>query len=229
LERLSIFMQYLSKRGRSSFEQLPTLAEIGDKLGISVASLREQLEVARSLGLVEVKPRVGIRILPYSFRKTLEQSLAYSLAVEPGNFQYYSDLRNHIESCFWEQATRKLLPEDFWYLRDLIRSAEIKLHGHPIQIPQSEHREFHLTIFKRLENPFVTGLLEAYWDIYEVEGLNLFNDYDYLERVWQYHLQMLLAIQEGNLVEGNRLLVEHMNLLSHRPTNSGTQKFNGFE
>jgi DNA-binding FadR family transcriptional regulator len=34
------------------------------ELGVSVALLREQLEVAKAIGLVEVRPRTGIRRLP---------------------------------------------------------------------------------------------------------------------------------------------------------------------
>lgn len=227
-DHLSIFLQYLAKR-KNYADRLPTLAELSKQLGISVASLREQLEVARALGFVEVKPRTGIHKIHYSFQNTIHQSLSYALALDPKHFQYYSDLRNHIEASYWEQATLKLVPDDVSYLNELVDAAEIKLHGHPIKIPQFEHREFHLTIFKRLENPFVTGILEAYWDLYEVAGLNLYTDYSYLEQVWQFHRRMVAAIEKGNAQEGRSLLLEHMNLLSHRPKVSIGQIYNGFE
>ena len=216
-ENLSVFLKYLVTMDRRQAEQLPALAELSEQLGVGIASLREQLEVARALGLVEVRPRTGIRRLPYSFRQTLRQSLAYALAIEPENFQYFSDLRNHIETAYWEQAARKLLSEDLITLQDLIDRAETKLHGHPIQIPHFEHRELHLSIYRRLENPFVTGVLEAYWEMYEAVGLDVYTDYDYLERVWQYHQQIVDAICEGDFHKGYNLLVEHMHLLSERP------------
>ncbi len=64
---LSEFMQFLANLDGSKAEKLPALPALSRQLGISVGSLREQLEVARALGLVEVRPHRGIRRLPYSF------------------------------------------------------------------------------------------------------------------------------------------------------------------
>ena len=69
-ERLSIdisdFMRYLAAHDGAE-GSLPPLTDLSRELGISVAALREQLEVARALGLVEVRPRTGTRRLAYSF------------------------------------------------------------------------------------------------------------------------------------------------------------------
>ena len=53
--------------------------------------------------------------------------------------------------------------------------------------------------------------------MYEAVGLNVYADYDYLERVWQYHKEMVDAIYEADYSRGYQLLVEHMNLLTQRP------------
>ena len=84
------------------------------------------------------------------------------------------------------------------------------------QIPYQEHRELHLTIFRRLGNPFVLGLLEAYWDGYEAVELNTYADYAYLKTVWEYHDEIVRAIESGDFVRGRELLITHMQLLSHR-------------
>jgi DNA-binding FadR family transcriptional regulator len=95
-------------------------------------------------------------------------SFRYGLAVNPATFRQIEDLREHIESCYWEGAVRKLEAADLHKLEQLIARAWLKLRGTPIQIPHGEHRELHLTIFSKLENPFVQGFLEAYWDAYEI-------------------------------------------------------------
>ena len=71
-------------------------------------------------------------------------------------------------------------------------------------------------IFAGLNNSFVSGVLEAYWDVYEAFGLNMYADLDYLRRVWGYHERMVDAIEAGDIEASRRLLVEHMNLLSDR-------------
>ncbi len=67
-------------------ERLPTLKELSGQLDIGVSRLREQLEVARALGLVEVRPRTGIRRLEYEFQPAVQLSLNYAIAVDRGFF-----------------------------------------------------------------------------------------------------------------------------------------------
>jgi DNA-binding FadR family transcriptional regulator len=180
--------------------------------------LREQLEVARALGLVEVRPRLGTRRKEFSFTPAIRQSLGYALALNNEHFRKYSELRNHVEAAFWFEAVQKLTAEDKNELQTLISRAFDKLQGAQIQVPHEEHRNLHLLIFSRLENPFVTGILEAYWEAYESVGLNVFaGGYEYLQEVWRYHKQMVDAICTGAYEEGHNALIAHTDLLYHRP------------
>jgi len=217
-ETLSEFMRYLANHEESAGQTLPALTELSRELGVSVASLREQLEVARALGLVEVRPRTGTRRLPYTFAPAVRQSLRYALALSDGYFQKYSELRNRIEAAYWLEAVKILTDEDKRELQALIVRAREKLNNSPIQVPHEEHRNLHLLIYRRLDNPFVTGLLEAYWDAYEAVGLNRFmGSYEYLQEVWGYHARMVEAICTGNFEAGYEALVKHTDLLYHRP------------
>ena len=213
----SEFLEYLAEHAGQENGALPSLSELGKQLGVSVACLREQLEVAKAIGLVDVRPRTGIRRLPYSFLPAVRQSLSYAVSVDWGNFIAYSDLRNHIEAAYWEDAVRCLTGEDKARLQVLLAQAWEKLNGRPVHIPHAEHRQLHLCIYSRLENPFVQGLLEAYWEVYEAVGLNLYADYNYLQQVWRYHQQMVEAICSGDFAAGYQALIQHKDLLFHRP------------
>ncbi len=214
---LSEFLRYLATHEEVE-HGIPTLKNLSVKLGVSVASLREQLEVARALGLVEVRPRLGTKRRDYSFTPAVRQSLSYALALNDEHFSKYAELRNHVESAFWHQAVRKLNEQDKQELQNLVARAWEKLRGNPIQVPHEEHRNLHLKIYSRLENPFVTGILEAYWEAYESVGLNVFaGGYEYLEEVWHYHQDMVEAICNGNFEAGYQALVKHTDLLYHRP------------
>ena len=214
---LSEFMHYLALHKDANGQRLPTLNKLSNELGVGLASLREQLEVARALGLVEVRPRLGTKRLPYSFAPAVQQSLRYALILDSEHFQKYSELRNHIESAYWHQAVQLLTKEDKKELQSLIASAKEKLHGSSIQIPHEEHRKLHMLIYQRLENPFVTGLLEAYWDAYEAVGLNVFTgSLSYLEKVWEYHSQMVESICNNDYETGYQALIQHTDLLYNR-------------
>jgi DNA-binding FadR family transcriptional regulator len=210
---LSEFLQYLASHEQSE-QSLPALTALSLELGVSVASLREQLEVARALGLVEVRPRTGIRRQPYSFAPAVRQSLQYALALDKSNFIAFADLRRHVETAYWHEAVQLLTPEDHNALKVLVARAWEKLRGAPIEIPHPEHRELHIAIYSQLNNPFVTGLLLAYWDAYETVGLNFFTDYKYLTEVWTYHQKMVDAICNGDFEAGYTALAEHSDLIN---------------
>ena len=215
---ISEFLRYLAAHEEAE-GGLPTLNELSAELGTSVASLREQLEVARALGLVEVKPGRGwTRRRSYSFTPAIRQSLGYALALNDEHFRKYSELRNHIEAAFWYEAVEQLTGKEKDELKALVARAWEKLRRSPIQVPHEEHRNMHLLIYSRLENPFVTGILEAYWEAYEAVGLNVFaGGYEYLQEVWRYHQVMIESICNGDYKAGFEALVTHTDLLYHRP------------
>jgi DNA-binding FadR family transcriptional regulator len=212
----SALMRYIVAQGYKPGDRLPSLEDLSVELKVSVGKLREQLEVARTLGLVDVRTRSGIKLEAYTFLPAVRFSLLYALALDHTQFDAFNILRNRIEAAFWHDAVARLTPEDHAHLTDMISKAWAKLNGQPIRIPQAEHRDLHLTIFSRLDNPFVKGLLEAYWEAYEAVGLSVFSDYTYLREVWTHHEGIVNAIIAGDYDEGYRLLVKHTALLRNR-------------
>jgi len=214
---ISEFLRYLAAHPEAE-SGLPSLNEISREIGVSVASLREQLEVARALGFVDVRPRTGTRRLAYSFTPAIRQSLGYALALDNEYFHKFSDMRNHLESAYWYESVAKLTKEDKAELQMLLAHALEKIRSAPVQVPHEEHRKLHLLIFSRLDNPFVTGILESYWESYEAVGLNVFaGGYEYLQEVWQYHEWMVQSICNNQFEVGYDALVKHTDLLYHRP------------
>lgn len=194
---------------------IPSLKELSQELEVSISLLREQLEVAKAFGFVEVRPRTGIRRLPYSFLPAVRQSLTYAVSIDNKKFNHFSELRNHVEAAYWYEAAASLNNDDLKELHDLVDKAWKKLRSPQIQIPHQEHKLLHLTIYKRLDNPFVHGILEAYWEAYEAVGLQDYAGLEYLEKVWEYHQRMVELISSGDLYEGYSVLVEHSNMIHH--------------
>ncbi len=104
------FFQYLASKpnGDLGSIRVPPLQVLSQTLRVSVARLREQLEVARALGLVEVHPRTGIQRLPYSFSPAVRMSVDYAIEIDRSHFDTFSDLRNHLEAAYWYEAVSKL-------------------------------------------------------------------------------------------------------------------------
>ncbi|MCO5196924.1 MAG: FCD domain-containing protein [Anaerolineae bacterium] len=220
LEKLdSTFLQYLIDHDVSPGDKLPTLTEISQELGISVGKLREQLEHARALGLVSVKPRVGMTREPFSFVPVVVPGTLFALAMEEASFEQISQLRRGLETIFWDEAVMQLLPQDIARLQKVVETAQRKLGGgdNGIQIPYNEHRDLHMTIFGRIDNPFIIGLLTAYWDAYDATELTRYQSYEYFQTIWSYHARIVDALADGHLDDGRQILIDHFNLLTTTP------------
>lgn len=214
----SEFLKYLIDHRVEPGERLPTLNQISDELGVSVGKLREQLEVARSLGFVSVKTRTGIQREAFDFAPAVLTALLFGLGTGETQFVQFSELRRAIEKSMWPQAVKLLTAEDKTELRRLVDLAWDKLRGEPIHVPNGEHRRFHMIIFRHLSNPFVLGLLSAYWDAYEASELTRFMNYQYWLDVWTYHERIVEALEANDFDQGLVLLTEHFSLLPTAPS-----------
>ncbi|MBI9047865.1 MAG: FadR family transcriptional regulator [Anaerolineaceae bacterium] len=221
----SALIQYLIKQNTSGKQNLPSLEQLRQELGVSLSSLREQLEVARIMGFVDIKPKTGTKIKNYSFTPAVLKSASYAVDIDPSLFKAYADLRNHIESSYWVQSVSLLTTADYQRLQELVTQANGKLNGKPISIPHYEHRELHMLLYSRLDNPFVYGILEAYWELYEAKGLNIYTDLSYLKQVWKYHERLVNAIIHGEFELGYKMLTEHRGLLLQRKQRVPSQIF----
>jgi DNA-binding FadR family transcriptional regulator len=213
----SEFLKYLVDNHVEPGDRVPTLNKISKELNLSVGKLREQLEVARSLGFVSVRTRKGIQREPFDFKPAVLISLLFSLGTGETQFKQYSELRQAVEKSMWYEAVAHLTLQDKQNLHKLVEQAWQKLRNHQVHVPNGEHRQFHLTIFSRLENPFVQGLLEAYWDAYEASELTRFVNYQYWVDVWTYHEKIVEALEKDDFDLGLTLLTEHFCLLPTVP------------
>lgn len=222
---LSPFMKYLASLPADAPSRLPPLTQLSHQLNISVASLREQMEVARAMGIIEVHPRTGIHKVKFSFTHTVVMSLVYGNECGEDAFQQISDLRKHIESAYWQEAASQLSPVHIEQLNQLVEKAFQKLHARPPQIPVEEHKSFHLIMYQKVANPYVQGILEAYWILYELTGMAVYADLQYLEQVWHFHRRMVEALSRSEFDAGYRVFKDHIDLMSQRVLKDNRHRF----
>ncbi len=222
---LSGFLQHLAKSAGRGEDRLPSLAVLSKELGISIASLREQLEIARVLGFVEIKPKTGIRWLPYQFAPSVLVSCAYAIELSSGYFDQFRDLRNHLESAYFLEAVKQLTKNEIGQLLEIVDAAEYKIESYPPVLPHIEHRDLHLLLFSHVENVFLNGILEVYWEIYESQGYSIVNNHQYLKSVWGYHRQVCEAIKIQDFDLAFQLFREHKELIRWSPKVENAYQF----
>ena len=196
--------------------KLPPIGSLAKELGVSHGKLREDFIAAQAYGMVEMRPGDGTYVRPFDFYSAIRPAVIYGIACDKHNFDKFYRLRAQLEVGFWEEAIRKLLPEDFTKLERIIQRAENRLSSSPIEIPHREHRVFHMMVFSRLNNPFVLGLLKAYWDGYEAVELHRYFDISYYEEMWRYHKQIVELMKVGEIQQSQQVLKDHFAILETR-------------
>jgi DNA-binding FadR family transcriptional regulator len=212
-------LQYLIDEGRKKADEstkLPSLGRLAKELGVSRGKLREDLITAQAYGLVEMRPGDGTYICPFDFYTAIRPAVLYSIACDKQDFDRFYRMRAQLEVAFWDEAIRALDRSDYEALARILERAERKLDGVPIEIPHSEHRDLHLLIFGKLDNPFVQGLLKAYWDAYEAVGLHRYFELSYYEQMWSSHRKMVEALAAGQHQRGKEILLKHFRILEDR-------------
>jgi DNA-binding FadR family transcriptional regulator len=168
--RGSELLDYVATKAREPGTRLPSIQDLSRELGISPAKLREQLLVARALGIVDVRPKAGIHTRESSYLPSIRLSVLMALSQDPNRFEEIRALRTQLEAAFWGDAVSLLQPSDIDELGRLVDQAWARLRGNPVQIPHAEHKALHMTVFSRLPNPLVRALLQP-WEAYEAVGL----------------------------------------------------------
>ncbi|MBN2002089.1 MAG: FadR family transcriptional regulator [Anaerolineae bacterium] len=196
--------------------KLPPMGELADALGVSKGKLREELLAAQAYGVIEMRPGDGTYVRPFDFYTAIRPAVLYGIACDKRNFDRLYRMRAQLEATFWGQAVSTLTPEDLARLVAIVEHAERKLGSTPIEIPHREHRDFHLLIFSRLENPFVIGFLQAYWDGYEAVELHRYFDLSYYREMWASHRQIVQMLQQQQYQQGQEVLVQHFLILENR-------------
>jgi DNA-binding FadR family transcriptional regulator len=209
-------LRYIVENGYQAGDDLPTIQQLSHEMNVSVSKVRETLEVARALGVVEIKPGRGIRVQDFTFSRVVTLSALYAIGQDGTYFEKLRQIRNALEVSFWHEAVTQLTPRDVAHLSNIVKQAQSDLSRDPIQVPTQEHRNLHMTIFQHVDNPFVIGVLQAYWDAYDAFSPNLHVSLDYLHEVWDYHRRIVDAITAETYDEGRELLIEHMNLIRYR-------------
>ncbi len=209
---LSPVLEFIADATRQD-EPIPSIPELSSQLRISTASVREQLEVPKELGFVDVRTRTGIQKHDFCLTRPLTLCMTYGLRIDPDLFQEYASLRRQLEIAYWYEACALLEKFHIQELQELVERAFWKINQTPVVIPTLEHRKFHLTIYHPLNNRVLNSVLETYWDLYEASQLQFYRNHEYLETVWSYHRQILDAIASKAYEKGYEALVTHFDLM----------------
>lgn len=186
-------------------DKLPTEEELGNRLRVSRAAIREALRSMEALGIIEARQGYGRVICDFTFDAILN-NLSYGFAFLNHNFLQMLEIRKALDAHFIEPAIANLTPEDIATLATIVARME-ELTERQEDLSQEDYA-FHALLYRRANNPLAEQLFEIYWSI----RMNTYAQpelQELLPGAAAKHTAILDAIKQRNVAKARQLLLDH--------------------
>ena len=141
-------------------DALPSEAEMSTKLGMSRLSLREAVRGLEMVGVLTVQHGGSVRVAEFSFAPILE-NLPYGLQANSRSFRDLLELRESLEEGLAARILEVLRPRDV----DRLNALAVAM-ADPDADRAELDRRFHEELYRPLENPLVSQIIETFWQAF---------------------------------------------------------------
>lgn len=138
--------------------RLPSERELAEELKVSRPSVREAVIALEMRGIVEVRGRAGIVILPQNNPQISFDAI--NTDIGPGPFELLQ-ARMAVESGAAAIAAQRANSYDIMRLEESIRRMEDQSHS--AELNEKSDRDFHMTIANMTGNAIIVSIMEALW------------------------------------------------------------------
>lgn len=165
--------RYIEAQKLRPGDALPPEGVLAERLGISRPSLREGVKALESLGIVEARHGDGLFVSAFSFDSIIE-NLPYAAVADGKQLFDLLQVRAALENGVICEIVDRIGSEDKQRLRAL---ANLMLEAARRNEPfDKEDGEFHATLYRCLNNPFLSRLVDLFWQVFR--RLNQASNFD---------------------------------------------------
>lgn len=152
---------HIIHNGLGPGDLLPTEQELCQSLGISRNVLREAIKSMELMGMVEACPGRGTEIREFSLGHIFQNVLFFRVRGEDRPARQMFDIRKHLELAYMRQAFRVIGSGEIETVRRCVEQMK-KVGGDSDAFLQAD-REFHMALFRPLDNIVLSSLMDAIW------------------------------------------------------------------
>lgn len=184
---------------------LPTETQLCQWMGVSRNLLREALKSMEVIGMIRSCPGRGTEVCEFSLDFVLNHVMFCANQSNTKAIIELLEIRKRIELGFATQAYQALQPEDIIKIRAIMDG--IKEKGKNKILFHHLDREFHMAIFKPLNNSTLNTLLGSIWSVdehFRVDKKKLF-----LEETVVKHENIVLALEHRNFEAFQAAMLAH--------------------
>jgi DNA-binding FadR family transcriptional regulator len=130
---------------------LPTQKELASQFGVGLSTIREAIRALAHIGLVEVIPGKGTKILPDALR-ILTNEKGLQAALSTVNLEEFYEARGVIEIALTAFAAERATEENLQKLSDLLAEMELADKDNDLDRFSIADIQFHLTVAQASKN-----------------------------------------------------------------------------
>jgi len=191
-------------------DALPTEHELAEALGVSRNSLREALKVLEATGVVVIRRGYGMAVGEMSLRALISELVFHArLSAQEGTKELRDlmDLRAALEGSLIPRVAAVMQPADLDDIREAVEAME-EVAEREMFSPEDD-KIFHERLYRPLDNPFVSQLLSAFWDVFVLLQDHLPESVESPAEVAAHHREIYEALAGDDVTGAVDALGEH--------------------
>lgn len=197
---------YIAENGLQPGAPLPPEGELAQQLGVSRNSVREGVKALESVGVLEMRRGVGAFVKAFSFEPLLA-NLTYGLGDVLDQIEDVIAVRRALELGMIDQTLERIGPDDIRELRATLETMRERAERGEA-FPDAD-RQFHLLLFRCLDNAVLTRLIEVFWlAFYRASNFTVLANPDPMQ-TWRDHAAIVDAIEARDLAGVRARLDQH--------------------
>ena len=199
---------FIREKHLSAGDKLPTEKELAAMFGTSRVVVREGLQGLKFLGILESSTRGGTVIREVNF-PLLSRSIRFQIAIHRMDWKQLTDARLAIELGVLDLLCGKLSEEQREALRKTADCTRTGNAPEDLRHAIQQDQNFHHLLFEYSGNPILQAysqLLECFFDGHRLPG-----KIEESAEVTGEHLQILSALETGNLELARGMMRRHLN------------------
>jgi GntR family transcriptional repressor for pyruvate dehydrogenase complex len=180
-------------------ERLPTEHELARRFHASRPIVREAITTLKALGVVESRPKIGLRLLPFD-PACLFDCLGPRIETNEEISDLY-ELRCLLEPPMLSLVMRRATADDFERLEAMLASAPASADGDLL---------FHEALWQLAGNRFVWGMRNLMLRFFGGRPVPRGAAAPSARRALEDHRAILRALRAGDLEEASRVMCDHL-------------------
>jgi GntR family transcriptional repressor for pyruvate dehydrogenase complex len=196
-------------------DKIPSERDLAADLGISRQSVREALNRAEVMGLIDVRQGEGSFILS-SINKSLKPPLTIIIEKEAERIFEFIEIRKLIEGWCAEKAASEATSEDLKNMEEIL--AKMKKVASKDKQWEELDLELHLSFAKATHNVIAVHMMEALKTNFKpfFKFAKSMPRSEKIDVLWQHHFEIFTAIKSRNPQAAQKKVIDHLNFIEKK-------------